>query len=101
MAWCFSLLLVNLKDDCFLAHCGVSVCGGVLLALSNIVIDFSFSLWRTCNQCGLLWEQVPFYLAELTEKTGGHDDRIDILKLSQAKLKVLVLPKFKFYLLNI
>ncbi|GJT59905.1 PP2A regulatory subunit TAP46 [Tanacetum coccineum] len=32
---------------------------------------------------------VPFYLVELIEKTGGHDDKIDILKLSQAKLKVL------------
>ncbi|KAI3720581.1 hypothetical protein L2E82_31570 [Cichorium intybus] len=29
---------------------------------------------------------VPFYIAELTEKT-GHDDRIEILKVSQAKLK--------------
>ncbi|PWA95719.1 2A phosphatase associated protein of 46 kD [Artemisia annua] len=33
---------------------------------------------------------VPFYLAELIEKTGGHDDRIDILKLSQAKLKEFI-----------
>ncbi|GJZ99920.1 hypothetical protein Tco_0672471 [Tanacetum coccineum] len=36
----------------------------------------------------LVWEQVPFYLVELIEKTGGHDDKIDILKLSQAKLKL-------------
>ena len=44
---------------------------------------------------------MPFYLAELIDKTGGHDDRIDILKLSQAKLKVLLFLKFKFCLLNI
>ncbi|KAJ0551837.1 putative TAP46-like protein [Helianthus annuus] len=30
---------------------------------------------------------VPFYLAELIEKTGHDDDRIQILKASQAKLK--------------
>ncbi|KAL4575736.1 hypothetical protein LXL04_011820 [Taraxacum kok-saghyz] len=29
---------------------------------------------------------VPFYVAELTEKT-GHDDRIEILKVSQSKIK--------------
>ncbi|GJY24577.1 glucose and ribitol dehydrogenase-like protein [Tanacetum coccineum] len=34
-------------------------------------------------------DKVPFYLVELIEKTGGQDDKIDILKLSQAKLKVL------------
>ncbi|KAL8240804.1 hypothetical protein R6Q59_014159 [Mikania micrantha] len=32
---------------------------------------------------------VPFYLAELIEKT-GHDDRIEILKASQAKLKEFI-----------
>ncbi|KAI3704835.1 hypothetical protein L1987_75064 [Smallanthus sonchifolius] len=34
----------------------------------------------------LKYIMVPFYLAELIEKT-GHDDRIEILKASQAKLK--------------
>ncbi|GJR03924.1 hypothetical protein Tco_0526908 [Tanacetum coccineum] len=33
---------------------------------------------------------VPFYLVELIEKTGGHDDKIEILKLSQAKLKEFI-----------
>lgn len=31
--------------------------------------------------------QVPFYLGELTEKV-AHDDRIHLLKVCQAKLKV-------------
>jgi len=35
----------------------------------------------------LSFPQVPYYLAELTEKI-AHDDRIPILKASQAKLKV-------------
>lgn len=43
-----------------------------------------------CNEYGLLWEQVPFYLAELTEKT-GEEDRIEILKVAQAKSKVLLI----------
>lgn len=35
--------------------------------------------------------QVPFYLAELTEKI-AQDDRVQILKVSQAKLKVNTNP---------
>lgn len=32
--------------------------------------------------------QVPYYLGELTEKVAHDDDRIHIVKASQAKLKV-------------
>lgn len=34
--------------------------------------------------------QVPYYLAELTEKI-AEDDRIEVLKASQAKLKVMTI----------
>lgn len=38
-------------------------------------------------QLFVIISQVPYYLAELTEKI-AQDDRIQILKASQAKLKV-------------
>lgn len=63
--------------------------------LKYILVNFVFLY--ICCMCFLFWlegklgfffvEQVPFYLAELIEKS-GYDDRIEILKASQAKLKV-------------
>lgn len=48
----------------------------------------SFSLWfKYYELLMVFWLQVPYYLGELTEKV-AQDDRIQILKTSQAKLKV-------------
>ena len=47
-----------------------------------------FSLWFKYYELLIVfWLQVPYYLGELTEKV-AQDDRIQILKASQAKLKV-------------
>lgn len=47
-----------------------------------------FSLWfKYYELLMVFWLQVPYYLGELTEKV-AQDDRIQILKASQAKLKV-------------
>jgi hypothetical protein len=44
--------------------------------------------------------QVPFYLAELTENI-AQDDRIQILKASQAKLKVTSVHYLKYIVLSL
>lgn len=55
----------------------------ILLKITDELMLIYFLIY----QLFVIISQVPYYLAELTEKI-AQDDRIQILKASQAKLKV-------------